>query len=76
MAGERVDPPRLGEHLRAAQHHLRRDAAVVGAFAAEEPFVDAQHGPPGVGQGAGDVLAAGSEAEHDEVEVGALVGHG
>ncbi len=48
VAGHALDAPRLGEQLGAAQHHLRRDAAVVRALAADQALVDAEHGPAGL----------------------------
>ena len=68
-AAEVGDPARVGDHVRGRDHHLRRHAAVVGALAADQPVLDPDDVEPGASQLDGDVLAAGSEPEHDHVDV-------
>jgi hypothetical protein len=67
-AGETGDPARLGERVRRADHHLRRDATPVRALTADEARLDADDGQPGSGQVSGDVLAARAHPEHDDVD--------
>jgi hypothetical protein len=67
VAGQARHPPRLGQQVGGPHHHLRRHAPPVGALAAEELPVDADHVEPGLGQRAGHVLAAGAHAHHDHV---------
>ena len=68
-AGRPVDAPRLGEQVRAADHHLAGHAAPVGALAADQLPLDADDGQPGLGQPAGDLLAARAHPDHDDVDL-------
>ena len=70
VAGHALDATRLGQQFGAAQHHLRRDAAVVRALAADQVLVDAEHRPAGRRDRLGNVLATRSQPQHDQVEVG------
>ena len=62
------DAPSLGQQVGRPDHHLRRDAAPVGALPADQSSVDAHHLEAGRGQTFGDVLAAGAQAEHHDVD--------
>ena len=66
-AAEVGDLARVGDHVRGRDHHLRRHAAVVGALPADQPVLDPDDVEPGASELDGDVLAARSEPEHDDV---------
>ena len=67
------DPLRLGEHVGRPQQRLRGHAGVVGAFAADQVFLDDRHLPARVGEPPAHDLAGRAGAEDDRV-VG-LLGH-
>jgi hypothetical protein len=58
-----------GDGLARAQQRLRRDAAPVRAFAAEQLALDDRHAQVAGGQAGGAVLAGRSAADDDDVEV-------
>ena len=66
-AGQPVDPTPLGQRVGRADDHLARDAAVVRALAAHQPFVDPDHVEPRPGQLARRRLAARAEPDHHHV---------
>src|SRR5882757_2104964 len=57
------DPPRLGEHVGGPQQRLRGHAGVVGAFAADQVFLDDRHLPAGFAEAPGRHLAGWAGAE-------------
>ena len=71
-AGEVGHPAHVGDDPRGGDHHLRRHAAVVGALAADQAVLDADHVEPGPAELDGDVLATGAEAHHDDIDVHGL----
>ena len=69
VAGDRHagDPLRLGQHVGGPQQRLRGHAGVVGAFAADQVFLDDRHLPARVGEFPGDDLTGWPGAEDDRV---------
>jgi len=65
--GEQVDATRLGHGVGGADHHLRGDAAPVGALPSDQPALDAEHAHAGLGGTPGDLLSAHAHADHDQV---------
>jgi hypothetical protein len=61
-AGEAGDPASLGERVRSADHHLRRDAAPVRALTADQAGLDADDGQSCLDKVPGDVLATRAHA--------------
>ena len=68
-AGVGVGPTGLGDQRRAADHHLARHAAPVGALAADQLALDADDGEARLGQPAGDLLATRPHPDHHDVDV-------
>ena len=62
-----------GEGVGRADHHLARHAPPVRALAADQPRLDPDHRQARLGELAGDLLAADSQPDHDNVD---LVRHG
>ena len=59
------------QRLAGAQQRLGRDAAPVGALAAEQLALDDRDAQAALGEARGAVLAGRAAAEDDDVEVGA-----
>ena len=69
LAGDGRGPPYLGDDVAAPDHHLGRDAAVVGALAAHQVLVDRDDPQAGLGGAGGERLPAGSGADDDQVHL-------
>ena len=62
-------PPRLGDELARPEKRLRGHAGEEGALAADQPLLDDRHLEAGLPEPAGDHLARGAGADHDNVEL-------
>ena len=66
-AGQAIDPARLRQRVRCADHHLGGHAAPVGAFAPDEGGLDPDDAEPSLGELPTDGLARWPKANHDYV---------
>ena len=69
VAGQVVDAPRLRQGVGRPDHHLRGDAAVVGALAPDQPPIHPHHGQAAPRQGGGQRLPARTQPHHHHVDL-------
>jgi hypothetical protein len=72
--GHAVDAPGFGQQVGATDDHLRRDAAVVRALAADEMALDADDTETLLSQRASHCLPTGAKTNDDDIDC--VFGHG